>query len=263
MIENELADRSRAHVPQQAYRMDPPLTLAHLHARHRWIMPLAATAFVLLAIGAASELLPWDRPITRAVVEARTPSSESWARKASFLGSTPVVLLVAGVAALATWRRSPRLAVAIVLIALARPLAEWGVKELVGRERPAGHRLVKGTGPSFPSGHPLAAAASWGLLPLVVELYARRRALWWATVVAVWSLAVCVGVSRVWLGVHWASDVVGGLLLAVLGVAAAERIMHDTASRRTHGAEPDGRVAERRERRPLAAGAAPPRSTYT
>jgi undecaprenyl-diphosphatase len=243
--------------------MVPPVTLAHLHARHRWIVPMAATAFAVLAVGAAYELLPWDRPITRMVVEARTPTSESWARRVSFLGSTPVVLVVAGVAALAAWRRSPRLAVAIVLIALARPLAEWGLKELVGRERPVGHRLVKGTGPSFPSGHPLAASASWCLLPLVVELYARRRAVWWATVVAVWTLAVCVGVSRVWLGVHWASDVVGGLLLAVLGVAAAERIMHDTASRRTHVAPPEGRLAGRRHLVALASGNAPPRSTET
>lgn len=233
----------------RAYRMDPPVTLAHLHARHRWIVPAAATAFLMLAVCAAHEWLPWDRPITTAVVEARTPTSESWARRASFLGSTPVVLIVAGVTALVAWRRAPRLAVAIILIALARPLAEWGLKELVGRERPVGHRLVKGTGPSFPSGHPLAATASWCLLPLVVELYARRRALWWATVVAVWAVAVCVGVSRVWLGVHWASDVVGGLLLAVLGVAAAERIMHDTASRRTSGRSPDRWVADRREQR--------------
>lgn len=214
------------------------MTLAHVHARHRWIMPLAATVFVLLAVGAAHEMLPWDRPITRAAVDARTSFTDDVALKVSFLGSTPVVLSVAAVAALVAWRRSPRLAVAIIVIALARPLTEWAVKELVGRDRPVGHRLVDGTGPSFPSGHPMAAAASWCLIPLVVELYAHRRAVWWASVVAVWALAVCVAVSRVWLGVHWASDVVGGLLLAVLGVAAAERIMHETGSRHTrrHGA---------------------------
>ncbi|MGH9264054.1 MAG: phosphatase PAP2 family protein [Acidimicrobiales bacterium] len=219
-----------AHRPT---RMEPPVTLAHVHARHRWVMPLAGTVFVLLAIGAAHEWLPWDRPITKAAVDARTPSTDAVALKVSFLGSTPVVLSVAFVAAAVAWRRSPRLAVAIVVIALARPLAEWALKELIGRDRPVGDRLVAGRGPSFPSGHPMAAASSWCLLPLVVELYARKPLVWWATVVTTWTLAVGVAATRVWLGVHWTSDVVGGLLLAVLGVAVAERIMHHTYSRRT------------------------------
>ena len=87
-------------------------------------MPLTATMFVLLAIGAACELLPWDRPITRAVVAARTAWIDGLARRVSLLGSTPMVLSVAAAGALVAWRRSPRLAVAIILIALARPLAE-------------------------------------------------------------------------------------------------------------------------------------------
>ena len=118
-----------------------------------------------------------------------------------------------------------------MVIALARPLTEFALKELVGRPRPAGDRMVAGQRVSFPSGHPLATAASWCLLPLVVALYTRRRWIWWSVSVAVWTLAVLVAASRVWLGVHWTSDVVAALALAVLGVAAAERFI--TA---THGA---------------------------
>jgi undecaprenyl-diphosphatase len=87
---------------------------------------------------------------------------------------------------------------------------------------------VDGTGPSFPSGHPLATAASWGLLPLVAGLYVRRRWVWWTIAVSVWVLAVLVAASRVWLAVHWTSDVVAALALAVLGVAGAERFIAAT-----------------------------------
>jgi undecaprenyl-diphosphatase len=202
---------------------DPPMTVARVHAAHRWILPTAAVTFVALALGAAAGWLAWDEPITRWVVHARTPWLNDLFRRISILGSTPVVLTVSTAAAAVAWRRCPRLALAIIVIALARPLAEWALKELVSRDRPTGDRLVGGLGYSFPSGHPMAAAASWGVLPLVVALYTARRRLWWSVAIGVWVVAVLVAISRVWLGVHWTSDVIAGLLLALLGVAGAER----------------------------------------
>ena len=204
----------------------PPMTVGTVHAAHQWILPTAAILFSVLAVGAAAGWLFWDEPITTWAVEARTSGLNALFRRVSFLGSTKVVIVVTLVAAALTWRRCPRLAVAILVVALARPLAETFLKELVSRDRPDGDRLVNGRGYSFPSGHPLATAASWGMLPLVAALYTRRRVLWWAVAVSVWTLAVMVAVSRVWLGVHWASDVVAGLALAVLGVALTERFIY-------------------------------------
>jgi undecaprenyl-diphosphatase len=208
--------------------LHPPMTLARVTGRHRWLLPAAAGVFLLLALGALLGALPWDRPITELVVDARRPWLDQIVRRISWLGSTKVVLTVAGVLALVAWRRCPRLAVAIVVIALARPLAEFALKELIARDRPAGDRMVNGTGYSFPSGHPLATAASWGLLPPVLALYTKRRALWWVTTLSVWTLAVLVAMSRVWLGVHWTSDVVAALVLTILGVAGAERLIQLT-----------------------------------
>ena len=204
------------------------MTMARVGARWRWILPTAAVVFGVLAFGAMAGWLVWDEPITRWVIDARTSGFDALFRRVSFLGSTRVVLTVSAVAAILTWRRCPRLAIAIVVIALARPLAEWTLKELVSRDRPIGDRMVRGDGYSFPSGHPLATAASWGVLPLVVALYTKRRLVWWAVTVGVWTMAVLVAFSRVWLGVHWASDVVAGLVLAVVGVAGAERFIAAT-----------------------------------
>jgi membrane-associated phospholipid phosphatase len=203
----------------------PPMTLARVRARAGWLLPIVVGIFVALAVGARFGWLGWDQPITDAVVDARSGDRDDLALAISRFGSTPIVLTVSAVLAAVAWRRCPRLAVAIVVIALARPLTEFVVKELVARDRPAGDRLVRGRGPSFPSGHPYAAAASWGMAPLVVALYTRRRSLWWATAVTVWALAVGVAATRVWLGVHWASDAFAGLLLAVIGVAVVERVI--------------------------------------
>jgi membrane-associated phospholipid phosphatase len=211
-----------------ALHTHPPMTLRRVGDRHRWLLPAALTVFVMLGTGALLDALPWDRPVTNFLVNLRTPWLDEIVRQISFLGSTRVVILVAALAALASWKRCPRLALAIIIIALARPLIEFTFKEIVDRPRPVGDRLVPGNGPSFPSGHPLATAASWCLLPLVVALYTTRRWIWWAVSISVWSLAVLVAASRVWLGVHWTSDVVAALALAVLGVALAERFISAT-----------------------------------
>jgi membrane-associated phospholipid phosphatase len=199
------------------------MTLSRVTASQRWILPTAAIVFAVLGLGSLVGVLMWDEPITRWVVSSRSGDLDQVFRELSFLGSTKVVFAVSALAALLAVRRCPRLALAIVVIALARPATEFLLKELVSRPRPAGDRLVGGKGYSFPSGHPLATAASWGTLPLVAALYTKRRVLWWVTAVAVWTLVVLVGISRVWLGVHWASDVIAALALAVLGVAVAER----------------------------------------
>lgn len=218
----------------------PPMTMTRVHARAGWLLAAAIVVLALLAVGAAFDALPWDQPITDAVLDHRTESRNDIALSVSRLGSTPVVLAVAAGVALVAWRRCRPLAVAIVLLALARPLVEFGLKELVDRERPVGDRLVNGRGPSFPSGHPFAVAASWGFVPLVVALYTRRRWLWWASVFGAWTLIVLVAASRVWLGVHWASDVVGGVLVAVLGILGSERFITVLHERR--GQPPCGQV---------------------
>jgi hypothetical protein len=82
------------------FHQHPPMTMRRLHARHGWILPLAATLFVLLAIGAYFNALPWDEPLRNAAIDARTSWLVTLARRVSFLGSTPVVLTVAAVAAL-------------------------------------------------------------------------------------------------------------------------------------------------------------------
>ena len=212
----------------------PPMTLARITQVQRWVLPAAVALFGALGIGAIAGVLVWDGPITSWVVASRSSGIDDLFRELSFLGSTKVVLLISAIAALLAARRCPRLALFIVAIALARPATEFVLKELVSRDRPVGNRLVGGEGYSFPSGHPLATVASWGTLPLVAALYTKRRALWWAIAIGVWTIVILVAMSRVWLGVHWASDVVASLALAVIGVAVAERFVVRPECRCSH-----------------------------
>jgi undecaprenyl-diphosphatase len=203
----------------------PPASFAAVRRRWPGLTPLAAAVPVLLGIAAmvdGGRLLVWDQPITSAAVAHRTASLDAVALAASRLGSWAVVYPAAAALALLAAPRCRALARLIVVVAVSRPALEWLLKEIVSRPRPEGARLVPGTGFAYPSGHVLAAVATWGFLLPVVALYTVRRA---ARVAAVVASAVVVGMvawSRVWLGVHWASDVVGSLAIGFVALSAAE-----------------------------------------
>jgi len=164
----------------------------------------------------------WDGPITNACVALRSPAVDRAARWASRLGSTPVVLAAGAASVALAARRCRSVALVMLVTVAARPPVEWLLKELVGRPRPSGARLVAGTGFSYPSGHVLAAAATWGFVPVIAGLYVRRRWLWWTLTALTWSTIAVVAWSRVWLGVHWTSDVVGSLALSFVALSIAE-----------------------------------------
>jgi glycosyltransferase 2 family protein len=126
------------------------------------------------------------------------------------LGTLPAALAITVVVALVTAR--PRATLALLLASLVAWRLDDVLKEVIERPRPAGHvdDLVvreEAHGFGFPSGHTaLAFAVAAVLHPL---LPARWR---WGP----WVLASLVGIARLYVGVHWPMDLVGG---AALGIA--------------------------------------------
>jgi undecaprenyl-diphosphatase len=140
---------------------------------------------------------------------------------ATHLGDRPLVMVVTGVAALlfAVMRRWVP-AVVLVAAVLAGGFLSDNGKRFAGRERPdVSWRLVHLPGnDSFPSGHATYAMALYGTLALLCARRARglvRRGL---ILIAGFGLALLIGVSRVYVGVHYPLDVIGGW---VAGLACA------------------------------------------
>jgi undecaprenyl-diphosphatase len=121
------------------------------------------------------------------------------------------------------------------------------LKELVNRPRPSVdlvHVYVKVVGDSFPSGHAfMSASILGGVFLLADELLEARWAVRLLRSLLV-ALVMAIGASRVYLGVHWASDVIGGFLLGLLALAAVARFHEGRLARRS--AEGEGTEAAAR-----------------
>lgn len=180
----------------------------------------AATAFVILTVLVVRlGGLPIDAPVI-AAVQGLGLARDLWVVITSLGGAT--VLLPVGIAlglgALFSGRMRLTLIVAVVL--LGGVLLTEVLKAEIARPRPIALHLVNAGGFSFPSGHSLNSAATYGLLA-VVALRSRVPALLrWGAVAIGLALPIAIGLSRIALGVHYPSDVLGGWLAALALVAS-------------------------------------------
>lgn len=137
------------------------------------------------------------------------------------LGSTivlDVIFLVAIAVLLA--RRYWRNALFLLLASPGTVVLVQVLKHAVNRARPTGHHLAAEQGASWPSGHASSSMALYGALMLIaVSLPARRpqrvRALRLTTIFMTIAVVVLIGLSRVYLAVHYATDVLAAWLLVV------------------------------------------------
>ncbi len=155
----------------------------------------------------------------RSPADPSVPLAPAWVTHAAVditaLGSvtvlTLVVLFVAGLfAAQRRWRE------AVVLLAASAggTAISMGLKALFGRDRPeAALRMVEAINPSFPSGHAMMSAVVYLTLGALVARFAAARRVKVFVLAGATVLALLVGVSRVYLGVHWPSDVLAGWCL--------------------------------------------------
>jgi membrane-associated phospholipid phosphatase len=181
-------------------------------------------AFVALgAAVAAGWTTALDQAVAVGAATHRTPLQNAVAINATALGSAPIVMLIALiVAAYAFASARPRIVLALTWT-LAAFLLDNVLKLLFRHPRPTVAMIALPDSFSFPSGHAMAASALYVTLALIAAGGERRtgpRRLLIASGVAV---ALLVAWSRVYLGVHYLSDVIGGMLIGSAGAIVAAR----------------------------------------
>jgi undecaprenyl-diphosphatase len=184
----------------------------------------AVVLFVFLgdvvAAGATREI---DEAVLRWAAERRTPALNGAMLEITALGSTLVLAIIAGTAAVFLWLTRHRFSVYILGFAfLAAGVLNVVLKALYGRPRPdMVPTVVTSQSPAFPSGHALSAFAIYGTLAYLVARLEPSPRLRAATWIIAALIILAVGASRVYLGVHHPSDVLAGFVIALAWIAFA------------------------------------------
>jgi membrane-associated phospholipid phosphatase len=200
----------------------------------RWGRILLFVYAILIALFA---LLSWwvfyhpvlaiDVTITHEFQENQAPWLRFIMLAVSFTGNvTALSLGLIVLAAALFWMVDLRLeAVMVVALSATSAILNALIKIIVARPRPTSSLveiIQNASGNSFPSGHVMSYIAFWGLLfSFAIILFKSNR--WWRTALLIISglFVVLVGPSRIYLGDHWASDVLGAYLIGgvLLGIA--------------------------------------------
>ncbi|GGY46950.1 phosphatase PAP2 family protein [Streptomyces omiyaensis] len=201
-----------------------------------------ALVLLVLVVAGWSPLLSFDRAVDEAL-HRNAVDHPGFARLHRVLSDwvwDPLTLRVLAFAVALVLARSGRrrLALWVAGTVVAAAGVQQAVKALVGRERPVWpDPLDSASFAAFPSGHAMTAAVVCGLLLWVLAVVGREPWRGWGTAAGVAVVSVLgVGWTRLYLGVHWPTDVLAGWLLGWCCVAVAILSYRRTAGRRSPSA---------------------------
>jgi undecaprenyl-diphosphatase len=164
---------------------------------------------------------PFDEAVLRWMAAHQSPDVEQAALEVTFLGTGLVVLVIVGVAATFLYLTSHKYSAALLLAATAGGIVLNNVLKL-GFSRPRPQLFAWGThvvSSSFPSGHAMSAAIVYGTVAYLAARLQQRRLSRIVTMLVAAVFIVLISTSRLYLGVHYPSDVVAGVFVGLAWAA--------------------------------------------
>ncbi|MFC4099233.1 phosphatase PAP2 family protein [Paenibacillus xanthanilyticus] len=193
-----------------------------------WVyLILAAAGFQGLAMLVSREkLMRFDLAVIDFIQGLESPGFTAFAKTVTTIGSGKVVipLVLATAAVLFVVLKHRKELILLIGGMLGSTLLNEGLKRLYERARPDIHRIIEETGYSFPSGHSMASFTFYGLLTYLLWRHMPSKR--WRGVLIAFSvfMILCIGISRVYLGVHYPSDVLGGYWVSACWLAVCVKL---------------------------------------
>jgi undecaprenyl-diphosphatase len=208
-----------------------------------WALIVAVSAASLLAFADLGEDVAerststFDNAVQAWFAAHQNPTVYKAAFALTWAGSPAVMVLIALVAGVLFYRRRGRGKAGVVVAAPAvGGLVSGTVKVLFGRARPPGGALLNERTYSFPSGH---AATSAAVIVTLCYVLARERVISWPVAILIGGAApLVVGLTRLYLNVHWATDVLAGWMVGLF-VAAVSAAVYEQLRRSAPAASED------------------------
>ena len=119
-------------------------------------------------------------------------------------------------------RENRNTAFRILTISLTSVAAMFAIKFILQRQRPLTPLIAKVHGYSFPSGHTFTSVTFYGIIAYIAYRNIKNKALRLATIILLAIFVLLVGVSRIYLGLHYATDVIAGLCLGIIWLVLAK-----------------------------------------
>ena len=182
---------------------------------------LLLAIFVFLTVIAKSPgLRAWDIGISRFIQQGASVPVTAVARTFTILGNGLALFLVSVPVFVLLWRAKKPVGAILFVASILGHILNIGLKAIVHRPRPNTAdsiiRLFDTSGSSFPSGHAMTAVMFFGFLAVLIEVHIRSRPL--RRLLIALNIFLIVGIcgSRVYLGNHFLSDIIGGIAAGLL-----------------------------------------------
>lgn len=144
------------------------------------------------------------------------------------LGNTEVVIPLTIITIIFTIFKikNKKLSLSITLNLIGITLINQILKHIIKRDRPIGYRLIEMSGYSFPSGHAMASMAFYGLLIYIIKRLGKNKYINNLLITINIAIIILIGVSRIYLGVHYLSDVITGYSISIIYLFIITKILN-------------------------------------
>lgn len=187
-----------------------------IQKNYKWLVLFICVVlfFTLLKELFKTEQMKMDTIVYQIVVEnMRTEPLTTILKMITNLGSAYALIGIAGICVLLL--KNKRIGISININLILSGGLNFLLKNIIERPRPEGYRLISETGFSFPSGHSMVSTAFYGFLIYLIWKKVKNKTIRNISCLLLGILIPLIGFSRIYLGVHYASDVMAGFVIAI------------------------------------------------
>ena len=162
------------------------------------------------------------------IEKLRNDKLTTFMKLATKLSNPEVMIVIAIISILFCIKliKNKKLSLGIILNLAGITLINQILKFIFKRERPTGYRLIEMSGYSFPSGHAMASLAFYGLLIYITKRLVKNKYLKILLITLNIAIIILIGVSRIYLGVHYLSDVLTGYSISIIYLLITTKLLN-------------------------------------